>query len=77
MLHQRLLSKLKAYGIRGEVFEWIENFLSRRKQSVAVCGSCPNWTDVISAWSTSSSPQGSVLGPIPFSLCMLMTCQTI
>ena len=46
--HQRLLSKLIAYGIQDKVFDWIENYLSSRKQRVAVCGSYSNWTDVIS-----------------------------
>ena len=59
--HQRLMSKLKAYGIRGKVFDWIENFLSSRKQRVAVHGSYSNWTDVISG-----VPEGSVLGPTLF-----------
>ena len=58
---QHLFSKLKAYGIRGKVFDWIEKFLSRRKQRVAVHGSYSNWTDVIS-----EVPQGSVLGPTLF-----------
>ena len=32
--HRRLLSKLQSYGVAGKLFEWIENFLSNRKQRV-------------------------------------------
>ena len=59
--HLRLLSKLKAYGIWGSVFNWIESFLSNRKQRVAVHGYYSNWTEVISG-----VPQDSVLGPTLF-----------
>ena len=34
--HQRLLSKLKAYGIAGSVLNWITDFLSNRRQRVKV-----------------------------------------
>ena len=37
--HQRLLSKLKAYGISGNVLNWIMDFLSNRRQRVNVNGS--------------------------------------
>ena len=47
--HLPLLSKVKAYGILGSVFNWIENFyLICRKQRVAVHGYYSNWTEVIS-----------------------------
>jgi len=37
--HQRLLLKLKGYGIGGEVLEWLEHFLVGGKQRVGVAGS--------------------------------------
>ena len=66
--YQCLFLKLKAFGIRDKVFDWIENFLSSRKQRVAVRGFYSDWTDVISG-----VLQGSVLEPTLF--IMLMTCQ--
>ena len=30
--HKRLLKKLHAYGIRGQVYEWIKEFLNKRQQ---------------------------------------------
>ena len=34
--HQLLLKKLKAFGVTGKVFQWIESFLLDRDQYVAV-----------------------------------------
>ena len=61
--HQRLLLKLKSYGIEGHLVEWITAFLTDRKQRVVVNESYSCWSDV-----TSGIPQGSSLDPILFSL---------
>ena len=61
--HQRLLLKLKAHahGIGNDVINWIEKWLTHRKQRVIVDSEISNWKSVLSG-----VPQVSVLGHILF-----------
>ena len=61
--HNRLLLKLAAYGIRGNVLKWISSFLFERKQWVKVGSERSKEARVLSG-----IPQGSILGPILFTI---------
>ena len=62
--HQRLLKKIHHYGIRDNTFQWIASFLSQRTQ-VLVEGQSSEKVPMISG-----VPQGSVLGPVLFLICI-------
>ena len=59
--HEILLKKIKMYGIKGKLFNWIEEYLRNRPQVVVVKGEQSYETRVVSG-----VPQGTVLGPILF-----------
>ena len=56
--HERLLLKLKGYGIEGNL---LQNFLTNRQHRVVVRGTISSWSSVRSA-----VPQGTILGLILF-----------
>ena len=59
--HQKLLHKLKNYGIDGKLNRWVEQFLTNRQQRVMVEGEFSGFDQVLSG-----VPQGTVLGPLLF-----------
>ena len=61
--HLCLLQKLHHYGIRGTLFSWIKAFLTNRSQQVIIDNKQSAPTNVLSG-----VPQGTVLGPLLFSL---------
>ena len=52
----RLITKLKAHGVDGELLRWLSNWLKDRKQRVVVNDKYSEWTEVLSG-----VPQGSIL----------------
>ena len=59
--HQRLLEKLRHYGVRDYLNQWIQDFLTDRQKEVILEGVHFKATDV-----TSGVRQGTVLGPLLF-----------
>ena len=59
--HAGLLHKLHACGISGTLLDWFKDYLSQRRQRVALPGVFSDW-----AYTHSGVPQGSVLGPLLF-----------
>ena len=63
MNHKILLKKLEHYGIRDNVLNWSQSYLSNHKQYVSINGELPEPLEI-----NCGVPQGSVIGPLLFLL---------
>ena len=61
--HSKLIYKLRAYGINHDLLRWITNYLSNRTQAVSINNAISSFLPV-----SSGVPQGSVIGPLLFTL---------
>ena len=59
MPHKRLMAKVRSLGIIDKVGDWIEDWLSDRKQRVVINGTSSGWLEV-----TSGVPQGLSFGSL-------------
>ncbi|KAI3388285.1 hypothetical protein SNEBB_000504, partial [Seison nebaliae] len=59
--HEILIGKLEMYGIRGPALNWIQSYLSQRKQCVVINGVSSEYKVI-----GHGVPQGSIIGPTLF-----------
>ena len=59
--HRKILVKMKDIGISGNIYKWIESFLTNRKQPVNINYTYSKFINILSG-----VPQGSVCVPILF-----------
>lgn len=61
--HEKVLHKLRAYGVNGHLFKWFQSYLSDRHQRVQINEDYSDFTPI-----TSGILQGSCAGPVLFLL---------
>lgn len=61
--HRVLLEKLSLAGIHGDLYRWFSSYIENRTQAVVLQGYVSGWSFV-----PSGVPQGSILGPLLFTL---------
>ena len=61
--YRRLIFKIQQYGITGQTLNWLSDFLSNRRQRVAINGSNSYWAYVFSG-----VPHGIIVGSLLFLL---------
>jgi hypothetical protein len=61
--HAGLLVKLKSFGFDDQLINWMNSYLSGRRQRVVLGDIVSSWKEVLSG-----IPQGSILGPLLFLL---------
>ena len=59
--HEGLIYKLKTIGIKGDMINILNSFLSDREQRVTIDGQASDWVEI-----EAGVPQGSILGPLLF-----------
>ena len=61
--HESLVFKSKTYGVGSNLLKLLENHLTDRQQTVVLNGGTSSWQNI-----NAGVPQGSVLGPLLFSV---------
>ena len=61
--HNGLCTQLKAKGVSGRLLSWLQNYLSERSINVVLAGQASSTASI-----NASVPQGSILGPLLFSV---------
>ena len=61
--HRLLLQKVSAYGFQEDVVAWLESYLNNRAQAVSINGDISELINI-----QSGVPQGSILGPLLYTL---------
>ena len=70
--HHTLITRLQTIGISGNVLKWFQSYLKDRHQSVTISKHSSSRHRL-----NQGVPQGSVLGPILFSICMIPLARII